>query len=70
MGLPTLSNLDVVRFRDNGLPAFNGYAAYDTNKQMMVRAVVFRLPNETRVPSKICVAIVYVDSVPNGRGQA
>jgi hypothetical protein len=43
MGLPTVSNLVVVRFTGEGLPYFYGFVAYDTNKQQVVRAVVDQL---------------------------
>ncbi len=43
MGLPTLSNLFVVRFNGEGLPYFYGFVAYDSNKQVVVNAVVDQL---------------------------
>ena len=43
MGLPTVSNLFVVRFNGEGLPYFYGFVAYDTNKHEIVRAVVDQL---------------------------
>ena len=43
MGLPSVSNLLVVRFSGEGLPYFYGFVAYDTNRQQVVRAVVDQL---------------------------